>query len=224
MNTSSISKGNVLLSFDLDFTLINNREGIINSFFYALNEFELPLINRTEVEHMIGVPLEEMFSKITNIEPSQLARSFRDYYSSKGIYNATLLPGVKEKLDEFRSKSYKMGVITSKKEELAQKIVEILGISDYFEYVLGETEGRKELGKLDPSLKMILSKRFPNHQIIVIGDHTKDVILSNNLDCSFVGVLTGNHSADELKRFKDDRILIINSMKDLTIDKINSLL
>ena len=214
----------ILLSFDLDFTLIDNKKGIIESFNYALSKFKIPLIDHSQVEEMIGIPLEEMFSKITNIKSSHLAMAFREYYGSKGIYSASLLPGVIEKLEEFKGKSYKMGIITSKKEEMAKKIVEILGIRKYFEYVLGETEERKQLGKLDPNLKLILSKKFPNYQIIVIGDHPKDVLLSNNINSPFIGVLTGIHSAIELGRYKGNKIVIINSVKDLTPELIESLL
>jgi len=80
------------------------------------------------------------------------------------------------------------------------------------------------LGKLDPKLKEILVEKYPDHKIIVIGDHPKDVMLSNNLGCPFIGVLTGNHSADQLKQNKMDKILILDSLKALTTDKILSLI
>ncbi|GAI91280.1 unnamed protein product, partial [marine sediment metagenome] len=72
----------------------------------------------------------------------------------------------------------------------------------------------------------ILLDNYPNNKfiIIIIGDHPKDVMLSNNLNCPFIGVLTGNHSAHQLKGYKDDDIIIINSIKELTIDKIKSLI
>jgi len=217
-------KKRILLSFDLDFTLIDNRTGIIESFNHALGEFNEPQIDNNEIEGMIGLPLEEMFSRVTDIEPSTLASAFRRYYGTIGIYKASILPGVIEKLEDFKSRNYKMGIITSKKEEMAKKIVEILEISQYFDYILGETEDRKHLGKLDPELKHILSKNYPHYQIIVIGDHPKDVLLSNNMNCPFIGVLTGIHSATELGIYKSNKIVIINSVKDLTPEIIESIL
>ncbi len=90
--------------------------------------------------------------------------------------------------------------------------------------MLGETDERKELGKLDPSLKKILRKKYPEYKIIVIGDHPKDVMLSNNLNCPFIGVLTGHHSANQLKKIKEGKMLIINSVAELDINLITSLL
>ena len=214
----------IVLSFDLDNTLINNRKGIVNSFNYALRKYNLPEIDKLKIEKMIGTPLDDMFTKFTTLKPSMLSSAFREYYGIVGIYQSKLLSGVKKKLKELKKLNFTLGVITSKKQEMAIKIIEFLKIREYFDYILGETEDTKVLGKLDPKLRDILKQKYPSFKIIVIGDHPKDVMLSNNLNCPFIGVLTGNHSANELKKVKSNKILIINSLKELTIEKIKLLI
>ncbi|MFX1302310.1 MAG: HAD family hydrolase [Promethearchaeota archaeon] len=214
----------IILSFDLDNTLINNREGIVGSFNYALDKFNLSKLEKSEIESMIGTPLNEMFARVTNKDPSELSSAFREYYGTKGIYQAYLLPGIKSKLEELKKLSFTLGIITSKKQEMAERIIEILKIEGYFDYIIGETEDRKELGKLDPNLKIILNKKYPGYKIIVIGDHPKDVMLSNNLNCPFIGVLTGHHSTKQLKKLKKGKFLAINSVRELTLKKINLVL
>ncbi|MFX1327308.1 MAG: HAD family hydrolase [Promethearchaeota archaeon] len=213
----------IVLSFDLDNTLINNREGIVDSFNYALDKFNLPKLQRSEIESMIGTPLNDMFAKISNQDPLDLTSAFREYYGIKGIYQAHILSGIKSKLKELRKLSFIMGIITSKKQEMAEKILAILNIQKYFDFIIGETEDTKELGKLDPKLKKILNEKYPGYQIIVIGDHPKDVMLSNNLKCPFIGVLTGHHTIEQLIEIKVGKARIINSVRDLTIDIIYSL-
>jgi len=214
----------IVLSFDLDNTLINNRQGIVNSFNYALKKYDEPQLERKEIEKWIGIPLDEMFAKISHLNPDLLSTAFREYYGSKGIYQSHLLPGVKKKLKELKKKKFIMGIITSKKQELAERILEILKIKKYFDYILGETEEIKELGKLDPKLRTILQDKYPGYNIIVIGDHPKDVLLSNNLNCPFIGVLTGYHSANQLKELKEGKGLVLNSIGEITLKKIYSLL
>ncbi|MFW9818944.1 MAG: HAD family hydrolase [Candidatus Thorarchaeota archaeon] len=214
----------IILSFDLDNTLINNRLGIVASFNYALNKYNLPELEASIIESMIGIPLNEMFVQTTNQNPSKLVIAFREYYRKKGIFQANLLPGITSKLDELKEQKFIMGIITSKKQELALEIVEILNIQKYFDYILGETEKTKELGKLDPSLKKYLNNKYSGYKIIVIGDHPKDAMLSNNLNCPFIGVLTGNHSANQLREIKDGKIKIINSVSNLDINLIYSLI
>lgn len=215
---------NIILSFDLDNTLINNRDGIVASFNYALNKHNLPIVEKSEIEYMIGTPLNEMFDNVSSYDSSKLVFAFREYYGRKGIYQASLLPGIKSKLRELYELSFTLGIITSKNQEMAKRILEILKIQKYFDYIIGETEDTKELGKLDPKLKLMLEKNYPEHYIIIIGDHPKDVMLSNSLNCPFIGVLTGHHSPEQLKVIKKGKVQIINSVIDLTIDLILSLI
>jgi len=215
------NKKKIILSFDLDNTLIDNREGIVNSFNYALKKYNLPTLERIEIEKMIGTPLDDMFEKFSNLNPKKLSSSFRDYYREKGIYQGSLLPGVKEKLEEFKQHKFTLGVITSKRQELAVQITKILGIFNCFEYVIGESETVKS--KLDPNLKTLLQNKYSEYNIVIIGDHPKDLALAENIRAPFIGVLTGNHSAEELRRGNAPKILIMKSVKDLFPNLIYSL-
>jgi len=214
----------VILSFDLDYTLINNRKGIVNSFNFALRKFNLPEINKSIIEKMIGLPLNEMFANFTSLEPSKLSFAFREYYENKGIYQCRLLSGVKSKLRELKSQNFSLGIITSKKQSIAIKVAEYLKIDGFFDYILGETEIIKS--KLDPNLTEILSEKYPKSKILIIGDHPKDAMLAKNLDCPFIGVLTGFHNADQLKhaRGNNKTTLILKKIKQLSVDKVQALL
>ncbi len=67
----------IVLSFDLDFTLINNKQGIINSFNFALMKFKIPELPEVEIEEMIGIPLVDMFRRVSGVNPTKLAVIFR---------------------------------------------------------------------------------------------------------------------------------------------------
>ena len=210
-----------LLSFDLDNTLIDNREGIVNSFNYALKKYNVPPLERIEIEKMIGTPLDDMFEKVSNVNPKKLSSAFREYYREKGIYQGRLLPGVKEKLEEFKQHNFILGVITSKRQQLAVQITKILGIYKCFEYIIGESENVKS--KLDTNLKKHLQNKYSEYNIVIIGDHPKDMALAENIGAPFIGVLTGNHSAEELRRGNITKTLIMKSVKDLFPNLIYSL-
>ena len=211
----------ILLSFDLDNTLINNREGIVNSFNYALKKYNIPTLEMSEIEKMIGTPLDDMFKETSDINPRELSSAFREYYSEKGIYQGSLLPGVKETLEVLKQNSFTLGVITSKRQDLAIKITKILDIFKYFDYVIGESENVRS--KLDPNLKKHLQNNYGEYKIVIIGDHPKDKALAVSLNVPFIGVLTGNHSFEELRFGNAIKILIVESIKDLFPNLIYSL-
>lgn len=218
-----VRREKTVLSFDLDFTLINNRKGIVKSFNYALRKFNLPEVKKVIIEKMIGLPLNDMFTEFTDLDPSKLSYAFRKYYGAKGIYQSKLLSGVKNKLKEFREHSFQLGIVTSKKQELAKKIVEYLNIDRFFGYVLGESDEIKS--KLDPNLKLILNEINPGSKYIIIGDHPKDALLSKNLSCPFIGVLTGSHDEESLRKAREnDKVtLILKSVKQINVEMINKL-
>ena len=213
-----------ILSFDLDYTLINNRKGIVNSFNYALRKFNLPEVDKSVIQKMIGIPLNDMFAEFTDLDPSKLSLSFREFYGTKGIYQSKLLPGVKNKLKELREYGFQLGVVTSKKQELAKKIAEYLNIDRFFNYILGESDQIES--KLDPNLKLILYEKNPGSEFIIIGDHPKDALLSKSLKCPFIGVLTGSHDEESLRKARenDKLALILKNVKQITVEMINKLM
>ena len=52
--------------FDLDGTIIDSREGIVNSVIYSLKNFNIEVKNREELEKFIGPPLNESFKEFYN--------------------------------------------------------------------------------------------------------------------------------------------------------------
>ncbi|GAH39150.1 unnamed protein product, partial [marine sediment metagenome] len=66
-----------------------------------------------------------------------------------------------------------------------------------FKHVIGESDTIKS--KLDSNLKNYLLKKYSEYNIVIIGDHPKDRALAENINAPFIGVLTGNHSAEDLR-------------------------
>ncbi|MFX0072558.1 MAG: HAD family hydrolase, partial [Candidatus Hermodarchaeota archaeon] len=205
---------------DLDFTLINNEEGIVNSFNFALKKYNLTSLEKKEILAMIGIPLDQMFLVLTKVHITELMAAFREYYGSKGMYQVKIFPGVRDKLIELK-KFFKLGVITSKKQDLAIKLLEHLNLASYFSYILGESDNWKT--KTDPNLIAYIRRKFPDYQFVIIGDHPKDKELAIALDTPFIGVLTGKYSEKQLKSNSKITTLIVNSVNDITKEKILSL-
>lgn len=210
----------ILVTFDLDYTLLENSEGIVNSFNYALKKFDLPELKPENIKKMIGTPLDEMFGSVSNLNPSLLTDAFREYYAEKGIYQVRLLPCAKEKVQQF-SKLFKLGVITSKKEEMAKKIVKVINLENYFDFVIGETTERKQ--KAHPSTVKFIKSQFPGYKIVVIGDHIHDKALAVLLRAKFIGVLSGHCTRSQLLDENYEDIRIIEDLSQLSPQIIHKL-
>lgn len=213
----------ILLSFDLDFTLIDNRQGILNSFNHALKQHSLEQVGDDVVLKMIGMPLKDMFESISPEKTPTLIKAFRDYYGSVGLFQVSLIPKARETLLKLKKDGYTLGIITSKKEEMAIKLLEHLEITHLFHYIKGESDMMKN--KTDPNLIRFISNQFSNYDIIVVGDHPKDASLAKALNCHFIGVLTGQFDELSLKNHLSEGIsyLILNNVSEITSEVIRSL-
>lgn len=213
----------ILLSFDLDFTLIDNRQGILNSFNHALKQYSLKQVGDDIILKMIGMPLKDMFDSISPEQTPTLIKAFREYYGSEGLFQVSLIPKARETLLKLKKDGYTLGVITSKKEEMAIKLLEHLELSRLFHYIKGESDMMKN--KTDPNLIRFISNQFSNHEIIIVGDHPNDASLAKALKCHFIGVLTGQFDEVSLKNHLSEGIsyLILNNMSEITSEVIRSL-
>lgn len=109
--------------FDLDGTLIDSIDAILNSFQGAFKILGLTPKNNEEIKNLIGHPLEHMF-KILYHEKAHLSQEFvlayREIYSQIYLEQTTLLPKAKEAL-ELAFEIADLGIVTTKGWKLLSK-------------------------------------------------------------------------------------------------------
>jgi phosphoglycolate phosphatase len=190
----------------------------LNSFRYAFERYHIPEVHPKKLISTIGMPLHHAFQKFTDFSPNKLIKAFRDFYSRKGIYQVELYPAVHKLLSELKAHNLTPGVVTSKKKELAEKLLDHLTIKDYFEFVIGETDKIKK--KTDPEVKSFFLKNYPKYSYIIVGDNVSDKSLAIMLGSPFIGLLSGTSSKSDLKKDSKIPILILEDISKLTVTQI----
>ena len=115
---------NVIL-FDLDGTLTDSAEGIVNSVVYALERMGIPYESKESLRCFIGPPLQASFGDIFKLSEEQVqdaVRLFRTYFREKGIYENSVYENIPEMLSALRNAGYTLAVATSKPEAFAEQI------------------------------------------------------------------------------------------------------
>ena len=190
------------LLFDLDGTLLNPREGIINSIQYALRRFDTVDFADEELLWCIGPPLTESFAKLLQTDdPATIAEavvSYRDYFGTEGLLQNKLYPKIPTLLKRLNEQGHSLFVATSKPHVYAAKILQDFGLAQQFVQIYGsEFDGtRANKGEL---LHYILAKeRLDPTHTLMIGDRKHDILGARQCGLRSIGVLWGFGADGEL--------------------------
>ena len=210
------------LVFDLDGTLIDSKLDLVNSVNATLREMKREALPTDVVASYVGSGAPVLIRRSLGGNPSEeeLKRAlafFLVHYEEHKLEHTRLYPGVAETLAEL--KSLPMSVLTNKPERISVRILEGLGVAQYFRSIYGGNSF--ETKKPDPlGAKTILSEfRLGAHETAMVGDSEVDVQTARNAGMPSVIVNFGfgihdraAHPADVyIYRFERLRSYLANS-------------
>jgi HAD superfamily hydrolase (TIGR01509 family) len=99
-----------------------------------------------------------------------------DGYEAEGVKNCLLMPGTRETLQWLRDQRIKMAVCTSNSGDVAEKILEGLGVSQFFQSVVGRTPGLLMKPHPDQVLACFKKMDVDPRDGLMVGDSHNDVL------------------------------------------------
>lgn len=209
-----------VILFDLDGTLTESGEGIINCVQYALEKLGKKEEHPENLQCFIGPPLKEQFMKYAGLseeEAEQAVVYYRERYTTKGMFENCLYPKVPELLELLKINDKILGVASSKPEVYVKQILEHFQIADYFTAIVGsELDGRRtEKAEVIEEALRRMHLEEERDKVLMVGDRSHDVqgAISCGLQC--IGVAYGYGSREELE--KAGAVYIADSVEDLGI-------
>ena len=187
--------------FDLDGTLTDSGEGIINCAILALEYFGLPIPSREAMRVFVGPPLDQSF--INHGVPADRAdeaiRVYRSRYTTIGKFENFPYPGIRELLEALQSRGHRLFVATSKPEGMSVEILEKFELAQYFELICGATlDGSRS--KKEDVIAYLLGKTGDMENVIMVGDTKFDVLGAKAHGIPTIGVSWGyGNVADMIK-------------------------
>lgn len=190
-----------IVLFDLDGTITDSSEGIVNSIKYALSQLGFPDEPTEKIKQFIGPPLQQTFKINYGIEDYQNAvKIYREYYAVKGIYENRLYEGIVDVLEQLKNNGYIIGLATGKPTYYSHIILKHFKIDHYFDAVVGSNmDGTR--GEKPEIIRDVLEElKFDNtkHSVVMIGDRKHDVHGAQHHQIKCIGVTYGYAEGDEL--------------------------
>lgn len=178
--------------FDLDGTLTDSGDGIINCAAMTLERFGLPVPSRETMRVFVGPPLHETFIKfgIPEEQADEAIAIYRERYIPIGAYENVPYPGIRELLSTLQQEGYRLYVATSKPESMSIKILEHFDLAKYFLKICGAATDRSRSTK-DAVIAYLLEQTGEAGNMTMVGDTVYDVLGAKKLGIPCIGVSWG---------------------------------
>jgi len=204
-----------LIVFDLDGTLVDSRQDLVNAVNHARTALNLKTLPFQQVIDAVGDGVQSLIARILgpeNIRLRELAlAAFREYYGKHLLDHTVVRPGVREMLEYFQKKQ--KAVLTNKSRDYTLEILEALGLDRSFKMVeCGDNHEERKPHPAGVSRILEFFKVRPERAVIV-GDSPVDIRTGRSVGMHTCVVLDGFADLEALKSAKPD--VLIKSLLEL---------
>ncbi len=192
-----------VIAFDLDGTLTDPENGLVEGFIYAFKKMGVTDYgSRDLLRRFIGPSLYEVWQDefgFTKETVTDAIEKFREYYNIYGWWDNKVYDGIYELLAKLKESGKTIILATSKPEDTAIKIMKLFGLDKYFDF-LGGAKGDDRDHKwqvLNYALDAVGANR---ERAILVGDRMYDAegAAICGIDC--LGVTWGHGGREELEK------------------------
>ncbi|TKX31443.1 HAD family hydrolase [Campylobacter estrildidarum] len=189
--------------FDLDGTLIDSTNAILNSFKDALRFLNLDVKEDKKIKELIGHPLKNMFSMLYSSNSNlidEFTKIYRECYSKIYLEQTTLFP----KVDQALSLAYTfadLGIVTTKGGTLTPILLEHLGIKHFFKTLITLDDVKNPKPDPEPILLALKKLNKTQENAYMIGDTILDIQASLAANITPIALSCGFGDESELKKY-----------------------
>lgn len=192
---------NRTILFDLDGTITDSGEGIINCATLALEHFGLPVPDRKTMRVFVGPPLHKTFVEfgVPEDKTDEAVRVYRSRYTTVGLFENTPYPGIEDLLKTLKNHGHRLLVATSKPEGMSVQILEHFHLAHYFDRICGASMDNSRVCKEDV-IEYLLSTCGAGDDVIMVGDTRYDVEGAAAHGIETIGVAWGYGTVTDMEK------------------------
>lgn len=172
-----------LILFDLDGTLCNTDEMVVQSYLKIYEDYE-PKVRRSreELYYFSGPPVEETMAKEFPDYPTEMmCKIYREV--SKDFYDSTVTAyeGEVEVLSALKQAGYLLGIVTNKANMMLRHSLKLCHIDNFFDVIISSNDVKKPKPSPEGIFKAMNILGIKNkEEVIYIGDNDLDYKTAEN--------------------------------------------
>jgi len=200
--------------FDLDGTIVDTNDLIINSFMHALKQNALPPLTREQIIPHMGTTLQQQMRVFSGLEDvSALELSYRSFNYEHHDALIRSFPNVNETMEQLRSLGIKMGIVTTKIRPTTFKALEMFDLLQYMDTIVTVEDVTQPKPHPEPVLTAVRNLGVDPRKTLMVGDSVVDIQSAKAAGVYVAGVAWSLKGEETLRKYEPD--YIIHDMKDI---------
>lgn len=198
------------LLFDLDGTLVDSIELILNSVRHAFVGFAGQAPTDDEWRATIGRPLQAVLREYAQNDEAEAARllgRYREYQLANHDRLLRAYDGVVAMLRTLAEAGHPMAVVTSKSDSLARRALELVGVDDLFPVLVGCDTCVNHKPHPEPVERALVLLGVPPSDSVFVGDSPHDVESGRAAHVYTVGVTWGAFAPEQMETCGADVVI-----------------
>lgn len=163
------------LLFDLDGTLLDTNELIIQTFQHTFLTHYNRLITPEEVYPYFGKPLRAAMENLGPGREDELISTYREFNLSHHDQLTKVFEGVANTLSELDNQGLQMAIVTSKTKKTAIRGLRLFHLDKYFPVVIGCQECEFHKPHPEPVVKALVGLGLSAETCLMVGDSPFDL-------------------------------------------------
>ncbi|WP_029230741.1 HAD family hydrolase [Butyrivibrio sp. VCB2006] len=188
--------------FDLDGTLLNTLEDLMDSVNYALGRYNMPLRSLDEIRHFVGNGVERLMELAVpegkkNPLFADAFACFKEYYLIHCNDKTGPYPHIMELLEALHDKGFNLAIVSNKYMNAVKELNELY-FSKFISVAIGESAGIRKKPAPDTVEAAIKELGVNKENCVYVGDSEVDHMTALNSGLRCISCLWGFRTKDEL--------------------------
>lgn len=195
-----------IILFDLDGTLIDSTEAIVEGFWHSFDVNDTPRPLQEEITAHVGHTLEDIFSSLgVKVEKvDKFVLDYKEKYRTIATQKTFLLPFAKEAI--LHAKTFAtLGVVTTKTGRYSKELLEHFGLLELFACVIGREDvinPKPHKEPIDKALEIIGKEQKIDYATVwMMGDTILDLQAATSAKVQSIGLTCGYGKKEDLQRY-----------------------
>lgn len=188
-----------LVIFDVDGTMIDTEEVVLNSYRYAIYEEFGRQFTQEELSVAYGIPTLQAMERLGVKDIDRACERYFESLFESYAEGIRLFDGIIQLLEELKKRNIVCGIVTSRNKGEVANDVTLQALMKYFDYVICAEDTKKHKPDAEPVNKLLEMAGTDASEVIYLGDTFYDYMCAKNAGAKFALASWGARPDEKIK-------------------------